>query len=497
MQLRELIAYHDNLYYQHDAPELPDAEYDVLLRELRALEAEHPELVDESSPTATVRGVASSTFAPVVHAVPMTSLDNVMSAEELEAWTQRVVRGLGGVSPQFVAELKIDGLAMSLRYEHGRLVSAATRGDGRVGEDVTANVRTIGDIPDTLAKRDGAPPEVIEVRGEVYMSTAVFAALNHEYEAAGLRMLVNPRNAAAGSLRQKDPSMTARRKLSFWAYQLGEVVGGPELTSHHATLEYIARLGLPVNPEVQMLDSVEAVVEHCVHWQEHRHDLGYEIDGVVIKVDDLAQRGHLGFTSRAPRWAIAYKFPPEERTTLLRDIQISVGRTGRTTPFAVLEPVFVGGSTVGMATLHNEDQVAVKDVRPGDTVIVRKAGDVIPEVVGPILSARPADSVPWVFPTLCPCPLKSTLVRPEGEADTRCVEPACPFQRDQRIIYWASRGAMDIEGLGERTVAAAHGRRARPRSGRHLRPHRRPGGGPRGIRAHQRREARRRDRRVA
>jgi DNA ligase (NAD+) len=453
MQLRELIAYHDNLYYQEDAPELPDGEYDLLLRELRELEAEHPELVDESSPTATVRGVASSTFAPVVHAVPMTSLDNVMSAEELEKWTQRVVRGLGGVSPQFVAELKIDGLAMSLRYEQGRLVSAATRGDGRVGEDVTANVRTIGDIPDTLAEVDGAPPAVFEVRGEVYMSTAVFAALNHEYEAAGLQMLVNPRNAAAGSLRQKDPSMTARRKLSFWAYQLGEVVGGPELTSHHATLEYIGRLGLPVNPEVQMLDSVEAVVQHCLHVQEHRHDLGYEIDGVVIKVDDLAQRGHLGFTSRAPRWAIAYKFPPEERTTLLHEIQISVGRTGRATPFAVLEPVFVGGSTVSRATLHNEDQVAVKDVRPRDTVIVRKAGDVIPEVVGPILSARPADSVPWVFPTLCPCPLKSTLLRPEGEADTRCVEPACPYQRDERIIHWASRGAMDIEGLGDRTVA--------------------------------------------
>ena len=246
--------------------------------------------------------------------------------------------------------------------------------------------------------------------------------------------------------------MTARRRLSFWAYQLGEVVGAPEFGSHHETLEYIGRLGLPVNPEVKLLDSVEAVVAHCLHWEEHRHDLGYEIDGVVIKVDDLVQRLALGFTSRAPRWAIAYKFPPEERTTVLRDIQISVGRTGRTTPFAVLEPVFVGGSTVSMATLHNQDQVAVKDVRPGDTVVVRKAGDVIPEVVGPILSARPEGSVPWVFPTLCPCPLQSTLVRPEGEADTRCVEPLCPYQRDQRIIYWGSRGAMDIEGLGERTV---------------------------------------------
>jgi DNA ligase (NAD+) len=457
LQLRELIAYHDQLYYEHDAPELPDADYDLLLRELRALEAEHPDMTDAASPTATVRGMATSTFAPVVHVVPMTSLDNVMSQAELEAWTQRVVRGLGGVTPRFVAELKFDGLAINLRYEQGQLVTAATRGDGRVGEDVTANVRTIADVPDTLGKVTdghfkGGPPDVIDIRGEVYMPTSVFEQLNREYEAAGLRMLVNPRNAAAGSLRQKDPSMTARRKLSFWAYQLGEVVGAPEFDSHHATLEYIAKLGLPVNPEVRMLDSVEAVAEHCLYWQEHRHNLGYEIDGVVIKVDDLGQRRQLGFTSRAPRWAIAYKFPPEERTTLLRDIQVSVGRTGRTTPFAVLEPVFVGGSTVGMATLHNQDQVAAKDVRPGDTVIVRKAGDVIPEVVGPILSARPADSVPWTFPTTCPCPLQSTLVRPEGEADTRCVEPACPFQRDQRIIYWASRGAMDIEGLGERTV---------------------------------------------
>jgi DNA ligase (NAD+) len=452
LELRALIEYNDRLYYEHDAPELPDAEYDLLLRELRALEAKHPEMADATSPTATVRGLATSTFAPVVHNVPMTSLDNAMSAEELEAWTQRVLRGLGGVTPRFVAELKFDGLAINLRYERGRLVTAATRGDGRVGEDVTANVRTISEIPGTLAKVAGGPPDVIDIRGEVYMSSAVFEDLNREYEAAGLRMLVNPRNAAAGSLRQKDPSMTARRRLSFWAYQLGEVVGAPDFDSHHETLEYIGRLGLPVNPEVRLLDSIEAVAEHCLHWQEHRHSLGYEIDGVVIKVDDLEQRRQLGFTSRAPRWAIAFKFPPEERTTLLRDIQVSVGRTGRATPFAVLEPVFVGGSTVGMATLHNEDQVAAKDVRPGDTVIVRKAGDVIPEVVGPILSARPADSEPWVFPTICPCPLQSTLLRPEGEADTRCVEPACPFQRDQRIIYWASRGAMDIEGLGERTV---------------------------------------------
>jgi DNA ligase (NAD+) len=447
--LRELVARANRLYYELDAPELPDGEYDLLVRELRALEAQHPDLAPAESPADTVGGAPSATFAPVVHAVPMTSLDNAMDGDELRAWADRVVRGLDGTVPAFVAELKFDGLAMSLRYERGRLVQAATRGDGRVGEDVTANVLTIGDVPKALP---AGAPEVLEVRGEVYMSRTVFDSLNEQYVAAGERPLVNPRNAAAGSLRQKDPAMTARRRLSFWAYQLGEVRGGPLFASHHDTLEFIGGLGFPVNPEVRVLDSIAAVEAHCAHWQEHRHDLSYEIDGVVIKVDDLVQRDQLGFTSRAPRWAIAYKFPPEERTTLLRDIQVSVGRTGRTTPFAVLEPVFVGGSTVSMATLHNEDQVAAKDVRPGDTVIVRKAGDVIPEVVGPVLSMRPEGTAPWRFPTTCPCPLGSTLVRLEGEADTRCIEPACPFQRDQRIIYWGSRGAMDIEGLGERTV---------------------------------------------
>jgi DNA ligase (NAD+) len=281
---------------------------------------------------------------------------------------------------------------------------------------------------------------------------AAFEELNRRQEEAGQRLFVNPRNSAAGSLRQKDASITASRELAFWAYQPGEVVGGPELTSHRQTLEYLADLGLPVNPEIVTVDSLDEVTAYCARWQEHRHDLGYEIDGVVIKLDDLAQRDLLGFTSKAPRWAIAYKFPPEERTTLLNDIMVSIGRTGRATPFAVLQPVFVGGSTVGLATLHNEDQVRAKDVRPGDTVIVRKAGDVIPEVVGPVVSLRPEGAEPWVFPTICPCPLRSTLVRAEGEADTRCVEPACPFQRDQRIIHFGSRGAMDIEGLGERTV---------------------------------------------
>jgi DNA ligase (NAD+) len=454
-QLRQQIAYHNERYYGDDSPEISDADYDLLIRRLAALEAEHPELVDAQSPTQQVGSAPlSATFAPVTHRVPMTSLDNAMDLAELTAWGERIARGLPDQSVRFVCELKIDGLAMSLRYENGVLVQAATRGDGRVGEDVTANVATIAAVPKQLPS---GYPVVLEVRGEVYMPRASFEALNERAAAAGQPRFANPRNAGAGSLRQKDPRATASRGLSFWSYQLGEVVSGPddhstEFAHHHDSLEYIANLGFPVNPEIRVLDDLDAVFAFCSHWQQHRHDLGYEIDGVVVKVDDLAQREVLGFTSRAPRWAIAFKFPPEERTTVLRDIQVSVGRTGRTTPFAVLEPVFVGGSTVSMSTLHNEDQVRAKDVRPGDTVIVRKAGDVIPEVVGPVLALRPAGSVPWQFPKQCPCPLQSDLVRIEGEADTRCIEPSCPFQRDQRVIYFAGRGAMDIEGLGERTV---------------------------------------------
>jgi DNA ligase (NAD+) len=459
-QLRSLIAHHNERYYTHDAPEISDADYDQLVREVARLESEHPELTDAESPTQLVgAGALNEAFSPVTHRVPMTSLDNAMDAAELAAWGERLSRGLGGEPARFVCELKIDGLAMSLRFEHGRFVQAATRGDGRVGEDVTANVATIEVVPKSLV---ATAPSVLEVRGEVYLPLDAFERLKAAKEAENLVRLaagrkpeavpVNPRNAGAGSLRQKDPAVTAGRGLAFWSYQLGEVVGGPEFTTHFETLEYLAAQGFPVNPEIRVVDDLAGVFEFCRHWQEHRHSLGYEIDGAVVKVDSLAQRELLGFTSRAPRWAIAFKFPPEERTTILRDIQVSVGRTGRTTPFAVLAPVFVGGSTVGMATLHNQDQVAAKDVRPGDTVVVRKAGDVIPEVVGPVLSLRPAGSVPWEFPRLCPCPLQTELVRPEGEADTRCVEPSCPFQRDQRIIYFASRGAMDIEGLGESTV---------------------------------------------
>jgi DNA ligase (NAD+) len=449
--LAELVRYHNRRYHELDDPEISDADFDALVRELRGLVEAHPEVDFDNPLEADVGGAPSALFAPVVHAVPMMSLDNAMTREELEAWGTRVARGLPDEPVTYVCELKIDGLAMSIRYENGRYKHAATRGDGRVGEDVTANVATIRPVPRRLSSPNGMP-SVLEVRGEVYMPVASFERLNEAAAAAGARQFVNPRNSAAGSLRQKDASITAKRDLSFWSYQLGAIEGGPALTSHSESLDYLRSLGLPVNPETKTFGSLDDVLAHCKHWEEHRHDLDYEIDGVVVKVDDVDQRSRLGFTSRAPRWAIAYKFPPEERTTLLRDIQVAIGRTGRATPFAVLEPVFVGGSTVAAATLHNEDQVRVKDVRPGDTVIVRKAGDVIPEIVGPVLALRPEGTAPWTFPATCPACGKP-LVREEGEADRRCIEPSCPAQLHGRLTYWASRGAMDIEGLGERTVA--------------------------------------------
>jgi DNA ligase (NAD+) len=455
-ELRSMIAHHNERYYSLDDPEVSDADYDALVRELRSMEADFPDLATLESPTQHVGGSASATFAPVVHDVAMMSLDNAMDREELRAWADRIARGLDGAQPTFVCELKFDGLAMSLRYENGVFVRAATRGDGRTGEDVTANVATIADVPKELTRPgDGvALPALVEIRGEVYMATSAFERLNERAAAAGERPFVNPRNSAAGSLRQKDPAKTASRELSFFSYQLGQVVPAPttiQLANHRDELGLVRSLGLPVNEHVRAFSTIDEVAAHCLYWQEHRHDLDYEIDGVVIKVDDLAQRDVLGFTSRAPRWAIAYKFPPEERTTMLLDIQVSVGRTGRATPFAVLEPVFVGGSTVAMATLHNREQVAVKDVRPGDMVFVRKAGDVIPEVVGPVLTARPKDSKPWTFPVNCPA-CGTPLIQPEGEADTRCFAADCPATRNQRIAYFATRGAMDIEGLGDQMV---------------------------------------------
>ena len=323
-----------------------------------------------------------------------------------------------------------------------------------MGEDVTENVRTIAAVPKQIVTNNVAStmPDLVEVRGEVFMPTAAFRSLNNQRSEAGLPLFANPRNSAAGSLRQKDSTVTASRELSFLCYQLGLIEGGPSFSTHEETLGFLADAGFPVNPEIRVFSTLEEVSGFCAHWQSHRHDLPYEIDGVVIKVDDLAQRRELGVTSKAPRWAIAFKFPPEEQTTLLRDIQVSIGRTGRATPFAMLAPVFVGGSTVAVATLHNQDQVRLKDVRPGDTVIVRKAGDVIPEVVGPVLSLRPDGLLAWSFPTHCPV-CGEVLTRPENESDHRCLNIDCPAQSFARIVHFGSRGAMDIEGLGERTVA--------------------------------------------
>ncbi|MGH9212320.1 MAG: NAD-dependent DNA ligase LigA [Acidimicrobiales bacterium] len=475
-RLRVEITGHNRRYHELDAPVISDADFDDLLRELRALEEEFPELITPESPTQRLDRPRSEAFAPVTHQVPMMSLDNAFDQGELQAWGDRLLRRLdagrrraaGLVTPTpadaatlsdeqvqealaFVCELKIDGLAVSIRYEDGQYVQAATRGDGRVGEDVTANVATIGAVPKRLGK---GGPSVLEVRGEIYMALSAFAALNERQVEAGLRPFVNPRNAAAGALRQKDVTVTRSRVLSLWAYQLGAVdlSAASDFETHHETLDFLRELGFPVNPEIRAVDGFDDMFAYCRHWQEHRHDLDYEIDGVVVKVDDLATREQLGSTSSAPRWAIAYKFPPEERTTSLRDILVSIGRTGRATPYAVLEPVFVGGVTVGQATLHNEDQVKAKDVRPGDRVIVRRAGDVIPEVLGPVLAERPEELSPWQFPTTCPCPIRSELIRLEGEVEHRCVHPECPFQRQGAIEHFASRGAMDIEGLGSQRV---------------------------------------------
>ena len=470
-ELRRLVVHHNELYHVLDAPEIPDAEYDRLVVELRSLEERYPDLASPDSPTQTVGAAPSGLFSEVRHRVPMMSLDNAFDEDELRAWGERLRRvdpELDLSSLPFSCEPKVDGVAMSLIYEHGRFVQAATRGDGVTGEDVTANVATVPDVPEELAAAGGPYPAVLEVRGEIYMPVAEFEAMNARQAEAGNRLFVNPRNSAAGALRQKDPAVTATRPLHFWAYQVGVVEGDPEegasvgsahdgswpAATQSATLARLARAGFPVSPEAVQVMGMERVVARCRQLEEGRHSLAYEIDGVVAKVDELALHDLLGATSRAPRWAIAFKFPPEERTTRLIAIHVSIGRTGRATPFAQLEPVFVGGSTVGMATLHNEDQVAAKDVRPGDLVVVRKAGDVIPEVVGPV---RDGPGVParrkakWKFPSACPS-CGEPLRRLPGESDTFCTNIDCPQQRVQRIVHYASRPAMDIEGLGEERV---------------------------------------------
>ncbi len=447
-ELAAQIAQHNARYFEHDEPEISDAAFDALIRELRTLVDEHPELDDWELPIYHPGGSPSATFAPVIHLVPMLSLDNAFSRDELFAWGERLDRVIVGTT--FVAEPKMDGLAISLLYRDGRLAIGATRGDGVTGEDVTANVATISGLPTRL--RGSSLPGVLEVRGEIYMPTTSFEELNRRQAEAEARLFANPRNAAAGSLRQKDSSVTASRDLALFCYQLGAKEGGPRLRTHTETLSWMRELGFPVNPLIDQHDDLESVYGFCHSMEEQRHTLGYEIDGVVVKVDDLAQRDELGFTSRAPRWAIAYKFPPEEKTTKLLGIMVSIGRTGRATPFAQLEPVFVGGSTVGLATLHNEDEVARRDLRVGDTVVVRKAGDVIPEVTGPVLAERKKGRRRWKFPTKCPV-CSRPLVRLDGEANHYCVNVDCPAQRVQRIVHFASRGAMDIEGLGEERVA--------------------------------------------
>jgi DNA ligase (NAD+) len=454
-ELSELIAYHNERYHTFDEPEISDAEFDALVLELQAIEVEHPELVGAGSGSAAeqVGGGLLPGFTQVQHEVPMMSLDKVFSLEDLEAWERRLARALELPEQSLgelalVCELKIDGLSLSLRYEKGELVRAATRGNGVTGEDVTANVRTVKSIPHRLALHPPQTPETLEVRGELYMPVHAFEELNKRQADADQRLFANPRNSAAGSLRQKDPAVTASRELAFWAHQ---VIGAAGLARHSETLELLRRAGLPVNPAIKVVNGIAAVHDYCGHWEAHRHDLEYEIDGVVVKLDDLALQRSVGATSHAPRWAVAYKYPPEERTTLLEAIMVSIGRSGRATPFAKLRPVFVGGSTVGLASLHNEDQVRLKDLRPGDTVVVRKAGDVIPEVVMPVISERPEGLPAWEFPSQCPI-CHEPLVRLPGEADTYCTNFECPAQRVQRLAHFASRGAMDIEGLGEQRV---------------------------------------------
>jgi DNA ligase (NAD+) len=446
-ELREQLNEHSYRYYVLDDPVVSDAEYDELMRELRELEERFPELITPDSPTQRVGITPADLFAPVQHRAPMLSLDNAFSEAELKAWATRVERAVG-TSARYSCELKIDGVAVALTYEDGVLVQGATRGDGRTGEDITANVRTVRSVPQRL--RTKQPPKLLEVRGEVYFPVEAFERLNEQLTEQGQRPFANPRNAAAGSLRQKDPRVSASRPLALWCHSFG-YADGIRFDSHSGFLAWCRDVGLPVAPTSEVQDDLDGVNAYLARWQEQRHSVDWEIDGVVVKVDQTALQDELGATSHAPRWAIAYKFPPEERTTLLRSIDVHTGRTGVVTPFAVLEPVYVGGVTVTTATLHNEDEVRRKDVRVGDTVVVRRAGDVIPEVVGPVLAKRPKNARPWRFPKKCDS-CGTPLVRKQGEAYWRCPNRrGCPSQNVEWLFAFASRGAMDIEGLGYKT----------------------------------------------
>lgn len=453
--LRREIEHHSYQYYALDAPTISDAAFDSLMRELREIEAAHPELVTASSPTQRVGGYVGEQFAPVVHERRMYSLDNAMDLDELDEWMERTAEACGGALPPLCCELKIDGSSIALTYEDGVLVRAATRGDGTTGEDVTVNMRTVRDVP--LRLRDEARTaiapgvETLELRGEVYMPKKSFEALNAAAEEEGRAPFANPRNAAAGSLRQKDPAVTKMRDLSTFMYAIADDAA-LEVEGQWELLQWLRKAGFHVNPDVRLCTTAEEVRGFCRECLDRRESLPYEIDGVVVKVNDFARQRAMGFTARAPRWAIAFKFPPEEKTTLLRDITVQVGRTGALTPVAELVPVVVAGSTVARATLHNLDEVHRKDVRVGDTVIVRKAGDVIPEVLGPVLSLRSPEARIWEMPSVCPS-CGSPVVRDPGEVAFRCISIDCPAQALERLLHWASRGALDIDGMGEEIVS--------------------------------------------
>jgi DNA ligase (NAD+) len=450
----ELVAQIDDAqhrYYVQDAPTLSDAAYDALMHELEQIEADHPELVSLDSPTQRVGAGQWLGFANVDHAERMLSLDNAFSTDELAAWAARVERDAGG-PVQYLCELKIDGLAVNLTYERGRLTRGATRGDGRTGEDVTANVRKIAGIPHRLA--GSSPPELVEVRGEIFFPAEAFADLNAAQVEAGDRPYVNPRNAASGSLRQKDPAVTARRSLHLIVHGVGARSGfAPDRQSDAYT--QLKEWGLPTSDQWKVVDSLDAVREYIAYYAEHRHDLEHDIDGVVVKVDQVELQQKLGSTSRAPRWAIAFKYPPEEANTKLLDVDVNVGRTGRVTPFAVLEPVYVGGVTVTSATLHNQQEVARKGVLIGDTVVIRRAGDVIPEVLGPVVDLRDGTERPFVMPTNCPsCGTKLAPAK-EADVDLRCPNTRfCRAQLIQRVTHIGGRGGLDVEGLGEKAAIA-------------------------------------------
>ncbi|MBV9351987.1 MAG: NAD-dependent DNA ligase LigA [Mycobacterium sp.] len=448
-ELADEVREHQFRYYVRDAPTISDAEFDKLLGRLAALEEQYPELRTPDSPTQLVGGAGFATdFLPAEHLERMLSLDNVFSADELIAWMSRIRAEIGD-DAHFLCELKIDGVALSLVYRDGRLIRAATRGDGRTGEDVTLNARTIDEVPERLRPSGDFPvPEVLEVRGEVFFRVADFEALNAALVADGKAPFANPRNSAAGSLRQKDPAVTARRKLRMICHGVGHIEGFRPRTLHDAYLA-LGAWGLPVSEHTTRVDGVAAVQERISYWGEHRHDVAHEIDGVVVKVDEVALQRRLGSTSRAPRWAIAYKYPPEEAQTKLLDIRVNVGRTGRVTPFAFMTPVRVAGSTVGLATLHNASEVKRKGVLIGDTVMIRKAGDVIPEVLGPIVDLRDGSEREFVMPTTCPECGTTLAPAKEGDADIRCPNArSCPAQLRERVFHVASRGALDIEGLG-------------------------------------------------